>query len=692
MQRCIVVFTASTLLTAITVQCLAEQSSPAIPTLTTVNFEHSYEPTCLENGFVGFRPGSNPLAMAPVTVAGFTRQRPNDGTESLCPAPWPLGVVIKLNGHEAELRPLKQSLDLSCGELTTELEAIAGDVQAAVKVIQFASRSLPSVIAQQIEIVPSQPAELEFTSQVILEGSPVEVYREGGYYQAALWDHFLGVRTDRARLGIAVVGAGADVERQQPRTYTASAGKGQAIRLDLVAALVPDFYAADPDLQAARMAQRAVMIGFTDLREQNRSLWQELWKSRVRVTGDPEAQKVLDLAFYYLHSAAHPSSQLSIPPFGLSRAENYFGHIFWDTDAWMFLPVVLTDPLAGRQLVEFRYRTLPEAKKIASLYGCQGAQYPWECSARTGAEDCPHAASTGWAEQFMGPHVAIAQWQYCIATGDKEYMQTRAWPILREVAKWICSRGVWSERGFEILTITGFDEDTPNIDNGAHMNLTCQMALHAAIACGNKLGHSVPLEWQRTADKMFIPTDDSRGVIKPYPNANHVRGQLGYSVGTLQFLLVHEPPVTDENLRATWAREEEIRRDQPVASGNPASGGANGYSSMAMASAAAFFGERDEARAIFHSSSGPYLRGPFAVMAEYRKNEFGNFVTTYGSLLQTTLLGFTGLRVLDGDWRKYPASLPAGWEAIECDRIWVKGQPMKLRAEHGSLATLSPAE
>ena len=38
-------------------------------------------------------------------------------------------------------------------------------------------------------------------------------------------------------------------------------------------------------------------------------------------------------------------------------------------------------------------------------------------------------------------------------------------------------------------------------------------------------------------------------------------------------------------------------------------------------------------------------------------------------------LAFTGIRVGQGDWRKYPAHLPLGWTKIEIDRINVKGEP-----------------
>jgi len=611
----------------------------------------------------------------------------------LCPAPDPMAMKIELDGQRATIRTVKQALDLANGELTTELEAsIASGKRANIKVVQFASRSIPCVLAQEIMIHLLQDVRINLVAQVLMNDAPVEVYRKGAYYQEEMWDHVLGVRTDRSKLGIAVVAGGESVKRVSPGKFIAEGKAGKELRFWVLAALVPEYYSADPEQQACRMVQRAVMIGYDNLRRENRWKWNQLWRSRIRISGDEEAQKALDVAFYYLHSEAHSSSQLSIPAFGLTRPENYFGHIFWDADAWMFLPVVLTDPEAGRQMVNFRRRTLEEAEKIASLYGCQGAQYPWETSQRSGGEDCPDAAHTGWSEQFMSHHVAIAQWQYCLVTGDEVYMREGAWPVLREIANWICSRGVWTNKGFEILKICGVDEDVPNIDNGSHMNLTGKMALEAAIACARRLGYAEPKEWHRTADKMYVPMDEAGKVVVPYPGARHTPGRVGYSVGMLPFLLVHNPPVSLETFRATWELEEKVRSEQPAAPGNPASTGANGYGSIPMAAAAAFFGKREMAREIFHNSWKPYWRGPFGMTAEYRKNEFGGFLTSYGSFLQSTLLGFTGLRIVEGDWQVYPASLPAGWTRIECDRIWVKGKPMKLVAEQGKLAILTPVE
>lgn len=77
------------------------------------------------------------------------------------------------------------------------------------------------------------------------------------------------------------------------------------------------------------------------------------------------------------------------------------------------------------------------------------------------------------------------------------------------------------------------------------------------------------------------------------------------------------------------------------------------------------------------------------MIREAPSQDYGCFLTNFGSLLQTTMLGFTGLRIRHGDWRAYPATLPDGWSRIEIDRLWVRGQPRRLVAENGRPAQLS---
>ena len=79
---------------------------------------------------------------------------------------------------------------------------------------------------------------------------------------------------------------------------------------------------------------------------------------------------MLDGAFFYLHSAAHPTSRSGVPPYGLSQPGTcYFGGIMWDQDMWMVAPTALTSPSAGLALASFRSRTLPTAERYADARG-----------------------------------------------------------------------------------------------------------------------------------------------------------------------------------------------------------------------------------------------------------------------------------------------------------------------------------
>ena len=145
--------------------------------------------------------------------------------------------------------------------------------------------------AQEITIQPSQDTNIELNSQIAMNDAPVEVYRKGAYYQPEMWDHVLGVRSDRCKLGIAVVGGGDGVRRVNPGTFAAEGSRGKSHRFWILAALVPEYYSDDPEQQACRMVQRAVMVGYDDLRAENRRQWEQLWRSRIRVSGDAEGRR-----------------------------------------------------------------------------------------------------------------------------------------------------------------------------------------------------------------------------------------------------------------------------------------------------------------------------------------------------------------------------------------------------------------
>jgi len=670
----------------------AEAGVPPIPVMACTNFIDDFKPACLSNSLIGIRPAANPLAQAQTLVGGFVRTHPTMLMESLSPAPYPLATDIELNGVSLLGNPVwleisDQSLDMSAGELSTEMKFSSGEgCGLHLKVLQFVSRSVPAILCQEILLTSSSAATIEVVTKVSCKGVSGSVYLDHLPFPQTDPDlQVTGFRNDRNSLGIGIaVLSNGEFLRKREGIYGLRATAGRTYAFRTIASMVSEAYDTEPELQALRVLGWGRMTGFDRLRKQNRDEWAELWRSRVKVQGDTDAQKALDAAFFYLHSSLHPSCRTGMPPYGLTQFEALEGHVFWDMDSWCLPPAVLASPGSAKAMLEYRLRGLEAARKRAELFGYQGAQFPWE-SGINGYEECPPWVATGWAEQHIVPDVALGFWEYQLATNDQDFLRSGTWQVLRNVAQWIESRGEFTNRGFEIRNVMGVDESLPSTDNNSYMNLACQMAMQAAIECAHKIGATPGEKWDRIARAMVVPVDHGGRVIVPYDNA---KPEKGYSLGMLQFLFLHRMPVTEELFKNTYDFEEELRARMPSGASNPCSTKAPGFTCPPFAACAAHFGDRHKAAELFRNAWKPYWVEPYGLAREYQFFRDGNYVTSCASLLQATMFGFTGLRISDGDWQRYPAALPESWTRIEIDRLWIKNRAMRLTAEHGKLAVL----
>jgi hypothetical protein len=74
---------------------------------------------------------------------------------------------------------------------------------------------------------------------------------------------------------------------------------------------------------------------------------------------------------------------------------------------------------------------------------------------------------------------------------------------------------------------------------------------------------------------------------------------------------------------------------------------------------------------------------------EYQSQDYGSYITSFGSMLQQTMLGLTGLRIKTSkDWSVYSSKLPEGWESIDIDQLFIRGDPVSVHASHGKKAEI----
>jgi len=659
-------------------------SVSSIPVMVCDDFSRPFDPAYLSNGLIGMRPGPNPLAASPATVSGYVYRHPAQQVECLAPAPYPLATDIAVGDisllqHKERVTTRRQTLDMASGELVTELtfEPNPG-VHITVSVLQFASRPTPALLCQEITVSSNSPASLRLLPQITVQGIPGRTQSTAMPRGTRDIDSVLRWNSpdDLSQLGIATATvADAPFHRDENSSaYTAELASGRQLTLRTIAAMVSSYYHPAPNLQAIRMASWGHMLGFERLRQQNRDNWNSLWKSRVRIDGDADSQRALDAAFFYLHSSVHRSNQNGMPPFGLSQTEHYYGHSFWDTETWSLIPILLASPEAAKSLLEFRVRGLTAARKIANLYGHGGAQFPWEAAQTDGSEVTPVFADTGWSEQHVVPDVALAFWQYQQAAGDSQFLREATWPVLKAVAEWIESRGEFTKRGYEIRNIMGPNEGVNNVDNNAYVNAGCMTALNAAFRCAAQVGYAPPARWKRIASEMFLPRDPKTGALVVYDGSDQD------AFPDLSFLVPFEPVFPAGAFERTYAAFKQRQREYMI-----------GFATAGVATGAAFMGDRKLAGDLFNQSWRPFWMPPYGMIKEAEQQTYGCFLTDFGAMLQAVLIGFTGIRIQDGDWAKYPAALPPGWNSIEVDRIWVRGECRRLLALSGRKAQLTAA-
>ena len=213
----------------------------------------------------------------------------------------------------------------------------------------------------------------------------------------------------------------------------------------------------DPYNESERQITYAIHEGTDRLMAFHCQLWNELWQGDIRIEGDDDAQRAVRFALFNLYSFGREGTGLSISPMGLS-SQGYNGHIFWDTELWMYPPILLLNQGVAESMVNYRTNRLAAACKRAITHGYRGAMFPWE-SDDAGEESTPTFALTGPLEHHITADIAIACWNYYCVTHDLHWLRSHGYPLMKAVADFWVSRAERNEDGsYSIRSVVGADE------------------------------------------------------------------------------------------------------------------------------------------------------------------------------------------------------------------------------------------
>src|SRR5271165_104604 len=447
-----------------------------------------------------------------------------------------------------------------------------------------------------------------------------------------------------------------NVKVQKNRTYTFT---------KFVAASREDWGGdAKSDLELATQARGA---GFDSLLEGHRTAWRDLWRSDIAIEGDARAQTAVHSDLYYLLATSTADTHWPMGACGLTPG--YTGHAFWDSDSWIFPALLLLHPERAKSLAMFRAHTLPAAQARAMVSGFKGAKYPWEADPENGTEQTPHFAYVlGEREIHVNADIAIAQWQYWLATQDRAWLKHYGWPVIRNVADFWASRATWNadKKRYEIVHVTSVAESYNDVPNDTFTNVSAQKVLRIAAEAAALAGGRADPHWAEVAAKLYIPFSEAEQRHLDF-DAGVPREPLeGSTLGLLMY------PSLDLAMTAQIRRND---FDYTMISVKEGHHPPHGMSLAPASIAAAAVGDTPSAVAWLQSNfTTGLIKPPFNVRTETATNNTGYFVTAAGGFLQNLLYGFSGLRIEEkGLIEAYAPVLPPQWKSMTLKDITFRG-------------------
>ena len=347
--------------------------------------------------------------------------------------------------------------------------------------------------------------------------------------------------------GVASWGAAAcDTEGQPAVKCTARLSPGDRWRVEKFVAVVSSHEAEDPWQAAKDLVHRGRAEGYVAWRTANESAWAQTWHSTdVVVEGDIAAQIALRFSIFQLLIAAPRwTDRASIGAKTLSGF-GYRNHVFWDTEIFMLPLFILTQPTLARNMLMYRWHTLPQARAKAAANGYEGAQFPWE-SASDGREATP-----GWVPDMADPtrliriwtgdieihitaDIAYAAMQYWRFTGDDDWMRDYGAELVLEGAKfWASAARQEADGKYHYRNVIGPDEYHDRVDDNAFTNFMARWHLTTALellawlrrenpAKATELMAALDLSearlahWADVIGCMYLPEDPETGLIEQF--------------------------------------------------------------------------------------------------------------------------------------------------------------------------------
>ncbi|KTD86973.1 glycoside hydrolase family 65 protein [Paenibacillus etheri] len=315
------------------------------------------------------------------------------------------------------------------------------------------------------------------------------------------------------------------------------------------------------------LAESASQLKDTQIFADQTAYWNAIWEtSDIRIEGDPENQQGIRFCIFQLYQTYHGDHPgFNIGAKGLT-GEVYRGLAFWDTESYCLPFYMFNNPKAARSLLDFRYKTLPQAMQRAKHVDCEGACYP--IATIDGTESCDLWQHSN-LQLHVGTAISYGIWHYVKNTGDKEFLHSKGAEMLVQISRFYATRGQWGQQSgkYGYFGVMGPDEFQLMVNNNCYINLMAQKSFEYTLDTLREMKEQSPTafamvaektglldeeltDWENKADNMKIPVDEVTGVFEEHD---------GFF--DMPHIDIHSIPVTEFPLYSNWSYDRLYRYD-----------------------------------------------------------------------------------------------------------------------------------
>ncbi|MDB5032720.1 glycoside hydrolase family 65 protein [Mucilaginibacter sp.] len=658
-----------------------QDASPWILKANNINPANYYGIT-VANGIIGIVSSPEPFKVKNVVFAGAYDLYGRGRVSNFLNGFNLLNMYLEIDGHRINnqnVSNFKQELDMQHACFTTTFDYAD---KATITCTYYSLRQLPFTVLENVSVTAKK--DIHITAASVME-APDELKEVQNYYNEIDRPHTsiqLLTSTAKSPTGKLQISASTtflftEEHGKEPRVlhemwdnnmhsakFNKNVSSGQTYQFAIAGSSVTSSHHPDPLNEAERLTIFAKLEGTNRLIKFHENAWADLWKSDIAIDGDKQVQQDIHSMLYHLYSFSRAGTAYAPSPMGLSGL-GYNGHVFWDSDLWMFPALLVLHPEIARSLIDYRFNRLNEARQNAFAHGYKGAMFPWE-SADTGVEETPVWALSGPFEHHITACVALAAWQYYCVTGDKQWLREKGWPILSATADFWVSRVEQNGPGhFDIKNVVAADEWAENIDNDAFTNAAAQVNLQNAVNTAKILDIKPDSNWAIVAGNIPILAF-SDGVTKEHA-AYKGEGIKQADVNLLAYPL------------KTITNTEQIKKDLAYYEKRVPTEGTPAMTEAIFALLYARFGDGEKAYHFFKGAYDLNLLPPFRVIAETKGGTNPYFATGAGGLIQSVLMGFGGLDITGQGIIQLKSTLPAKWKSLTITGVGINKQTYTVK-------------